>query len=141
MKIIALSPTGFDTVTFWTSEDQPGGCLIQLQQPAVCFAVAAVTRDPANPPEVGLLEVHQNLYNYLSLQVVGPHHPLSEYDLVFHSTNSQISAFSQLGGLKRRPEEVQEKLHALRHEVGGADLGKRLDPLLQQFYSQRHFWR
>ena len=115
MKILRLSSTGIDRVTFWTSPEKPEGCLLYYKGEQACYAVAAITKDGKDKPEVGLLLLHLTLYNYLIQELQG--RSISEFDFDFVSSHSEIFILTLSGGRSRLDDEMGIELDALEKRI------------------------
>jgi len=136
MQIIQLSHVGTDTVTFWTAPDKPMGCLIQFDNHPLAYAVAALTRKPGDPAEIGLLPLDQNLYRYLVQELQG--RTLIDVDIDLVSNEREIFGLIHSGGIGKANPEVVEALNALEARMGEPDIGDEIAKLI--LARQRNPW-
>jgi hypothetical protein len=139
MEMLQLSRSGVDTLTFWSSEENPGGCIIQTQRGVL--AVASIRRSSKDGKhEVGLVGLTGPVYQYIGQIHMGDH-PVPQHDFdICHEGHFKVSIFPRKGGLDAAPGEIQFDLKALYREVKtSANLKAELDAALQRLEQKGAF--
>lgn len=129
MKILRLSPTGYDRVTMWAAKNKPDGCLLYYKDSPVCYAVAAIEYDD-RVLEVGVFEMSTALYNYIVSELQG--RPLTGIHIMFVSDHHQTYLLAETGGMHTLPEDIQAEMTALRDKVGIGTFHDDMRAALQQ---------
>jgi len=125
MKILRLSRSGTDTVTFWSTPDKPGGCLLQFPHHPLVFAVASLKRGPEAESEVGLLEMDPRLYQYIAHELQG--RTLQDHDIDLVSTHTEIFGVFRKGGMLEGSPEVATQLTALEARMHEENIGTEIN--------------
>jgi hypothetical protein len=132
MNILRLSPTGIDTVVFWSSPESPGGCFVRFDRQTQLFCVASIQRGRDAVHEVGLLIVDDRLYHYLVQELQG--RSLRDFDIDFVSDARQIFGLCRPGGFGEAPPAVVEALNPLAKRMSETGIG---DEIMQALHRQR----
>lgn len=130
VNIIRPAPAGHVLVTFWTSDEDPEGCMVALRGGFI-YAVAAVETAAGQPREVGLLELHDPLFQHL--RQIHQEKSIVVHDYAIIGNGRELVVVAQQGGVQQLPPEASEQLAALRVKINDEDIEQQVRKALRSF--------